>query len=348
MRILPVMLIFLIMAMTLHAQTDDAVLSIDTVADMVQIGELRGFDSAVNSLTFTANSQFIIAGGDDTSLRVWDIASKTETQTLFPHNSYIKAVALSPDGTTLATASWDRQVLIYSVADDGFLIQTNTLSGYMSVINQVAFLTDDKIVFSVGDGSLVLVDLSNPSEQTVVEAGALYITALDVISSPTGSLIAVTTGFPDDSLWVYDADLQNPRQVKSLSTRGRTTITFSPIVADERLLLATAGNGQGVALWDISASAEAELPDEPFNFASTRESVLWYTDLAFSPDGTLLFMAYTPETVMVYDVSNPSEAIELLTFNNDSGIQAIAVSPDGRMIATGHEDGVIRLWGIDG
>jgi WD40 repeat protein len=341
------MLIFLGIAITLHAQTDDAVLSIDTVADMVQIGELRGFDSAVNSLTFTANSQFIIAGGEDTSLRVWDIATQSETQTLFPHNSYIKAVALSPDGTKLATASWDRQVIIYSVADDGFLIQTDTLSGYMSVINQVTFLTDDKIVFSVGDGSLVLVDLSNTSEQTVIEAGALHIIALDVISSPTGSLIAVITGFPDESLWIYDENLQNPRRITSPSTQGRTTVAFSPIVADDSFVLAMAGNNEAVALWDIPASSETELPDAPFNMVSTRDSVLWYTDLAFSPDATLLFTAYIPGTLLIHDVSNPSEERGLLAINHDSGILDIAVSPDGRMIATGHENGIIRLWGIE-
>ncbi|HRF99081.1 MAG TPA: hypothetical protein PLZ51_27910, partial [Aggregatilineales bacterium] len=190
--------IWLSFAITIYAQEDDAILSPENIGDVAQIGTLTGFADGVSNLVFTANGQFIIAGSEDTSLRVWDVTTQTQTQELFPHNTYIKDVALSLDGTLLATASWDRQVLLYSVAEDGFLIQTDSRTGYMSVIDQIAFLPDgESVIFGVGDASLVLANVSNPDEQVNLPINSLRITALDGLASPIINLVAVGTGFPD-------------------------------------------------------------------------------------------------------------------------------------------------------
>ena len=71
---------------------------------------------------------------------------------------------------------------------------------------------------------------------------------------------------------------------------------------------------------------------------------------AFSPDWQMLATSareYSFETageVILYRVSD-GEQLQTLS-QHISGVASIAFSPDGRLLATGSNDGIVRLWGI--
>lgn len=321
----------------------------DTIGKLTQIRELTGFANNVNSIVFTPNGKYIIAGGEDTSLRVWDVETGAQLQELFPHNTYIKDVAISPDGTRLVTASWDRQIIIYSVGEDGFLVQLETLSGFIAVIDQIAFLADNKtILFGVGNGILMSVDITNPDTRVIVPLDALHIPEIEVAHYGDTSLIGVVTGFPDESVRIYTDDLTKPARVLPAEyTQGRltTSIAFSPIVVDDKVLMATAEDGEVFYFWEIPLSADVPLSEESLGGILLRQPI-WHTDLTFSQDGNLIFASTMLGVIFPYDVSNLDNIIWEIGADTDWGIMTITISPDGRFIATGHEDGVIRLWEI--
>ncbi|MCL4255426.1 MAG: hypothetical protein KJ043_16825 [Anaerolineae bacterium] len=342
-RALIAILIWIISTISTISQTERPVISLDNIANLSQVGELRGFTDAVNSFVFTSDSRFLIGGGEDTSLRVWDVATRTQIQELFPHNSYIKSVAISPNGRRLATASWDRQVIIYDVAEDGFISQLNTFSGYMAVIQQVEFVTDEKIVFTVGDGSLILADINNPDDQKVVPLESLHVYGLAV----TADMIAVSTGFPNMVIWIFDAELENPRQ---LLETGRVvdSIVFAPVTDEATRLLVTGGEGDGIGMRDIPIAVDVSLSELPTNGRITRDLSAWHTDFAFSVDGDILFTSTYDGNIFLYDISDPTDDRSLSPMlETNSGVIDSAMSPDGRLFVTGHEDGMIKLWGIN-
>jgi WD40 repeat protein len=49
-------------------------------------------------------------------VKVWDVASGAERYTLQRHKARVSAVAFSPDGTTLATGSFDGLIMLWDVA----------------------------------------------------------------------------------------------------------------------------------------------------------------------------------------------------------------------------------------
>ena len=75
--------------------------------------------------------------------------------------------------------------------------------------------------------------------------------------------------------------------------------------------------------------------------ATARLGKGWISEIAYSPDGTLLAVA-SSIGIWIYDAQT-GEALDLLTGHTD-GVWSVAFSPDGNTLASGSYDDTVRLW----
>ncbi|KAH9399024.1 guanine nucleotide binding protein (G protein), beta 5, partial [Tyrophagus putrescentiae] len=61
----------------------------------------------VNSVDFSVSGRLLFAGYNDYTINVWDTLKCVRLCVLYGHENRLTAVRVSPDGTALATASWD-------------------------------------------------------------------------------------------------------------------------------------------------------------------------------------------------------------------------------------------------
>jgi WD40 repeat protein len=94
----------------------------------------------------------VAAGGDDGSVRLWEVTGGRHTATLTGHVGPVRAVAFTPDGATVAAGGDDGAVRLWEVTGGPPIA---TLTGHIGPVRAVAFTPDGATVVSGGDDGSV-------------------------------------------------------------------------------------------------------------------------------------------------------------------------------------------------
>jgi WD40 repeat protein/DNA-binding SARP family transcriptional activator len=285
----------------------------------------------------------IASAGVDGTTRVWDVASGSEVMRLSlgapaRPGDEVRAVAFSPDGKLIATASGnlDREPGAPTLWDSVTGTELRTLQGHVDDAGQVRDV--NSITFSP-DGSLVATASNDRTARIWDTATGKLILTLrghtgilrTVAFAPDGK--RVVTGGNDQTLRVWD--LANGTQV--LTLRGHQGIVFTAAYSPDgtRILTTAGGEDRTARIWDASSGRELLV------FANHRGQV---RGAAFSPDGKHVATTSNAGDVKIWD---PATGKETLSLVGDPGVVlSVAYSRDGRHVVSGGSDGSARMWNV--
>jgi WD40 repeat protein len=288
----------------------------------------------------------------------WDRLCHSDLLTLAQHNGPVNCIAFSPDGRLIASGSHDRMVKLW-VATTGQVLRN--LRGHVSAVTSVAFSPDGRHLASAsGDLSAVGVEHEGvrgeakvwdlTTGQTIMSLDGHAGSVLAIAYSPDGQKI-VTGGY--NSLKVWDVSSGQAIQSLNLDAVRIRSVAFSP----DGTWVAFANELGSVHLWDPlnrkSGSLAHAFGGNNVGLRSDGRMLAWPVQgkgvVLYSEPAGREFSDTVREGVKDEEQDrNTSYKIgggETKTLAHTNA-RSVAFSPDGFWIASGSENGLVKVWDV--
>lgn len=248
------------------------------------------------------------------------------------------AIALTPDGSLLATAGVDGTARLWRVGDRRRLtpIGEPFLATSGSVFGAAIHPSGHVLALTGANRGLTLWDTSDPHRPVRLPAPAPALTGTGYATafSPNGRLLAVAG---QDGLRLWQVDLAG--RIRSLLLTAALggdgkAVAFSA----DGALLAAGGLGDTVRLWRLTGSSPTAGPTH------TLPSTV--NGLAFHPDGRTLAVAGNDRAVHVVDTVDGTTTTSLTGLGGPA--YSVHYSDDGLRLAAGVSDNNTLVWRLPG
>lgn len=308
---------------------------------LLAAGEVRrfvGHMGAVQSVAFSPDGRRLVSGGADGAVRVWETGTGRLLQVMKGHTLEITAVDLT--GRKLAVSgSGDSTVRVWDT-DHGKPIRE---LHHRDAVTCVAFSPDGRYSFSGGeDKMLCRWNFDRNKIETRYEGHTAAVTSL-AVSRNGGLLISLGN---DATLRIWD--VPRGRELKRIDLGASYDDPFSQKVTispDGKYAL-TCSLVARADLWDLNRGVHVR------EFAGPMVNAF---GVAFTPDGRRVLASsgsdyLKPEErpggndnfIWIWDLA--SGALQARLEGHLGNVNSIAVSPDGKWIASASRDTSVRLW----
>jgi len=235
-------------------------------------------------------------------------------------------VRFSPNGQQILTCGEDGTIRLWSASKEQLAEFEVNENSFWSC----SFSPDgQRVVTGSNDGTVRLWDLSG---QQLIEFSGHSSVITSVNFSPDGNQIVTASIDASARLW----NLEGQQLAEFKGHQGRVfDANFSP---DGKQLVT--GGGDGVArLWNLATQ-------ESFRLREWYQSSIGRAD--FSPDGKQIITLASDDNSQVRLWNSKGEPLARFSTATNIPLRDVRFSPNGQQIATAGEDGVARLWTLEG
>lgn len=293
------------------------------------------------SVTFSPDGKYILSGGHDGTIRLWDSATgkalyliyidKPQTRsdgTSLP--SEVMSVSFSPDGRLFAAGIRDRTVRVYGTATglELFILKGPNQGGLRSI----AFSSDGHYIVSGGHDRKVHLWFIPPGTGEDRHLQTHNEVVMAVACSPDGNTIA--SGSRDGTILLWST-MTKQQYVLETGGAGVTAVTFSP--DGKFLAAATETSPFAIFLWELRTETHA------IKLTGHKDSV---NGLAFSPDGRYIGSGSIDGTIRLWEIKTQREVKAIPLPSSGQAIRSIAFSPNSELLVSGSYNENPRVWDI--
>jgi len=281
----------------------------------------------VFSLAYTPDGGTLVTAGRDGVVRRWDALTGSERPLPGGPFGYVHALALAPDGETVAVGCGS----IIRLLDRAGGAERFQLRSHRNPVVDLAFSPDGASLASTALGGEVrLWDAKVGQEKRSWRHNG------NALAFSAGSDLLATCGWGPGTIKLWDRRTGGEwLKVEQDGLNFSNALGLSP---DGATLAAGISGCQPAILWDLSTGRrKLSLASTPANASASA--------LAFSPDGKRLAVAHglADPVTGLWDAA--TGRLRLVLTDCTKPVSSLAFAPDGTILATaGLIDGTVRLW----
>jgi len=357
-----------------------------------QLLNLTEHKEGVNALAVTPDGKKIVSGAgkstawagwtsSDNTIKVWDLETGQELFTLDGHTAMINAVAVTPDGKKVISASSDASLKIWDLQTRE---QLDTLKGHKGIydlqkgeVNDIAITSDGKqgISASSDDRSLIIWDLDSgeklkslpvsfglhgqsvvgitPDGKLAVSGCYKSILVWDLtdeawpryrtLGEHTGDITAVAV--TSDGKWAVSASQDNTLKIWDLENKRKSLI----LPGHKSLVKVMAVTPDGTKALSVGHKDikvwDLHIGRELFTLEGVDVDLVSPLNkiITFTPDHQRV-IATSFDGIKVWNLCNGEELLSLRGHNDD--VLAVAIAPDGKKAISASQDKSLKVWDL--
>ena len=242
------------------------------------IRTLDGPVGNVNAVVFSSDGRELFGAGGQAGvggeIRQWRTADGELIRVISGHQDAIYSIALSPDGKTLATGSYDQKIKLWNVEDGK---EIKTISGHNGCVYRLAFRQDGKVLASASaDRTVKLWEVATGARRDTLSQATKEL--FTVAWSPNGRRLSA--GGADNRIRIWEVseaanETTNPMLHSKFGHEGAIlNLVFS---ADGKTMVSSADD-RTIKVWDAVSLKEKLLleaqPDWPAALAMIDDKMV--------------------------------------------------------------------------
>ena len=299
----------------------------------VSMGVLEGHSEAVHCACFSADDEYILSGGADNTIRLWEVGTLKCLKVFEGHSDEVRAVAFLPGCRRFVSGSFDMSIKVWNIENGNC---ETTIGGHELDITSLAVTKDGKRILSSSyDGIIKLWDLHTGE-------------CLKTYRGHNRGVIEVALA-PDNSSFVSTA-FDNTMKIWNLNT-AECVHTFnhdyrvnSAKYTPNGRCIITGSSDHKLRLWDI----------ESINCLKTFSGHTGeVSSVDISPDGKHVLSGGRGQegkgdrSVRLWDLESGRCRCTLTEFRyHEKMVNSVCFSNTGVYALSCSTDKTLRLWGI--
>jgi mono/diheme cytochrome c family protein len=294
----------------------------------VVLAPFTGHTGAVRSIALSADGRFALSGGEDRTIRLWEVASGKELRRFQTTTAEVAALAVAPDGQRFLSGGNDRTVRLWDVAKGKELCR---FEGHTQRVRCVAFSWDGKYALSGGqDKTVRLWEIASGKELRCFTGHTGTVSSVSF--APNGKRLVSASFDQSVRLW----EVASGKELHNFT--GHTQEVYAVAFSGDGRRVVSGGNDRTVRLWDAATGKELRClkghANAVIGVAFTRDdrTVLSASSRYQSPDKVL----------RVWDVEKSTQLRAL--GEEAENVGCVALAPDGRFALTGGSGPALSIY----
>jgi WD40 repeat protein len=311
------------------------VVQVYDAASGLEIASLGGHKDIIQSIRFSPDGKRLAAGSYQV-VTLWTVPSGGLNKTLTGHADQVKALVVAADGRTAFSASPDKSVRAWDLAEGKPLRQLSAPSPVLAL----ALSPDGKTLVLGGQDNAV--HLMNAADGKVLATLKGHTGAVNGVAFlPDGLRVASVSSDGSARIWTIPSEAnlkeaQTPGDAKladPVVLSGHNGPVQAVALTPDGQFLITGGDDATVRLWSVADGKPSR------SIEGHSAPVL---ALAVSPGGETLLTGSADKNARLFDLA--SGAFRTALTGHNGPVQGVAFSPKGDRLVTAAADGGLKVW----